>query len=260
MGVLIRERRRVKEFWVNVAHDYREKEATPIFGEPKDQPLELLSDEQVDLLVRCTCLKCRDSILKNKEVDFNWRHQVLKSVHQIIHTFYCLPVKARSCKNLLAIIQRCWDKKTDRFFSPVHYYMTLAQVTDHLLYLLSGQDRESSHRSLRECISSWIPGLNLELTAYYQLVEWRNTSYKITKFVVDEHAEALQAIQYTHLLVTFQFYGRIPEEIEIRVLLTGKRICFYPKEVDLSAAVDYLYLLMESLRKPLGSIPQLAIQ
>ncbi|MGO4888220.1 hypothetical protein ACJ2A9_10720 [Anaerobacillus sp. MEB173] len=147
-----------------------------------------------------------------------WKSEIQNSVMKIINIYTNIPVTKRSPFILLSLIEKCWNKQDSIYESKVHYYVTLAAVTNYLLQYVMKID-EGYYQESRV--------VGMQHSFLYN--KRKSGGYTILTAAVDDNPEILQALVEQILVESEKVYGELPHNIEIYSLLTGKSIFFYPK-------------------------------
>lgn len=147
-----------------------------------------------------------------------WKGCTQIALDHILFKYNKLPNDQRSKLTLLELIQKHWNKDTTIYDSEIHYYLTLAQMTNHLLYLIDRVERYRDH-------VTWLSYGGAEC---FLIKKGDLSSYQIVKYTVDDDPTTLKASVEVMLAAGQHYTGILPKKIEIYSLLEGKENIYYP--------------------------------
>ncbi|MBO0998523.1 hypothetical protein IOC57_12305 [Bacillus sp. SD075] len=172
-------------------------------------------------------------------------------VDQVVSRYYKLPQISKTSKKVMEFIDDHWSALDVRQFeSKVHYYMVLANMTDHLLQFLTSEKMENPPLFLYEKFNINIEELGTELSLTFEVAEWSTNSFIIKKYLVDTHEE--MNLLFINMISVFceKAFGQLPERIEIFSLMEGKVESYIPTMKDVSDGLEYLNIIKNLLQEP----------
>ncbi|PEO47066.1 hypothetical protein CN563_12530 [Bacillus sp. AFS026049] len=179
------------------------------------------------------------------------RKMVQVVVNQVISRYYKLPPKSQTTKKVLEFIDDHWSAiEVRQFESKIHYYKTLANITDHLLQCLTTERIENPPLFLYEKFNMNMDELGTELSLTFDLAEWSGNSFIIKKYLVDTDEE--MNLLFNNMISVFceKAFGQLPERIEIYSLMEGKKETLIPTKKDVSGGLEYLNMIKNLLQEP----------
>lgn len=210
----------------------------------KKQPaLKSLSDQSLEGLLRCPYQYYHQQVLGQFRTFLNWKQLVQRSIHRVVQAYYQLPVTARTPEQVLQLIQAHWSDQMQAFDSKEHFLMVLANVSNHLVQALETARQDAPPLFLYEDQKVWMEELQLELVLSFHVAEWTETSFRIRKYTVEEQGESFEAFRHMAIAFSHRAFGRVPEEIEMVSLLSGRTHRARPTEADVANALQYLQLM-----------------
>lgn len=214
--------------------------------------IQTMTDQHLETFIRCPQRFYYQFLLKEKAHTFySWEEAVQQVINQIVYRFYLLPIEKRCTHNLLLLIQEHWKKlSVNQFESKIHYYTTLAKVTDHLLQFLNDGLPKKKPIILYEKLSTYIDEIEARVSILFEVVDGEKHSFRIKKFItsLDQPMSDL----FFHLITVFskKAFQALPEVIEVYSLLDGKKHTYKPRDEDISSGLNYLQLLKGFVEQP----------
>lgn len=152
-------------------------------------------------------------------------------VNQVVSRYYKLPPNSQTTKKVLELINDHWSAiEVRQFESKIHYYKTLANITDQLLQCLTTERIENPPLFLYEKFNMNMDELGTELSLTFEVAEWSGNSFIIKKYLVDTDEE--MNLLFNNMISVFcvKAFGQLPERIEIYSLMEGKRNIYTDQE------------------------------
>ncbi|MFD9624220.1 hypothetical protein [Peribacillus muralis] len=181
----------------------------------------------------------------------NWRKMVQLVINQIVSRYYKLPPVGQTTKKVMDLIDKHWRVLDVRQFeSKIHYYMTLAKITEHLIRSLTSGKNEYPPLFLYEKFNMNMDELGTDLSLTLDVAEWSSNSFIIKKYLIDTNEE--MNVLFIHMISVFflKAFGRLPERIEIISLMDGKMNKYIPTMKDVSDGLEYLNIIKNLIQNP----------
>ncbi|CAH0314986.1 hypothetical protein [Peribacillus sp. Bi134] len=210
-----------------------------------------LTDYHLQDFIRCPYQFYFHHIEGKITTRLDWRKIVQAVVNQVVSRYYKLPPICQTSKKVMELIDDHWSAIDVRQFeSRSHYYMALANITDHLLRFLTSKKIQNPPLFLYEKFNINIEELGTELSLTFEVAEWSSGSYIIKKYVVDTHEE--MNLLFTNMISVFceRAFGQLPARIEIFSLMEGKIETYIPTMNDVSDGLEYLNIIKNLLQEP----------
>ncbi|WP_434168565.1 hypothetical protein [Peribacillus frigoritolerans] len=210
-----------------------------------------LTDYHLQDFIRCPYQFYFHHIEGKITTRLDWRKMVQAVVNQVVSRYYKLPPICQTSKKVMELIDDHWSAIDVRQFeSRSHYYMALANITDHLLRFLTSKKIQYPPLFLYEKFNINIEELGTELSLTFEVAEWSSGSYIIKKYVVDTHEE--MNLLFTNMISVFceRAFGQLPARIEIFSLMEGKIETYIPTMNDVSDGLEYLNIIKNLLQEP----------
>ncbi|TYR82798.1 hypothetical protein FZC66_00175 [Priestia megaterium] len=213
--------------------------------------IKTISNEHVEEFIRCPYKFYQRQLLLRKKQFVDWRVAVQLTAHQIINTYYNAPKYKRSSFYILQLIEHYWRSlKPTMFHSQIHYYDVLAKVSDYLLQFLSQQSEVELPLFVCEKYGVYVPELESNISLTIDFAQWTDSSYGVTKFIIDDQLDTQKMIKYFMVAFTKNAFQKLPEYIEFYSLLTGKRQHYKIEESDYEEAIKQLHMMKSVLEEP----------
>jgi len=213
--------------------------------------IKAISDDHLVSFLRCPYQFYYQYLLKLDSYQVKWRQLVQSVINQVIRHFHQLPPTEQHKVSILKLVDSYWKNVSPQVFeSRQHYYMVLAQTTDHLLQLLTKRKKQNPPLFLYRKINTYVEELETNLSLTYDLAKWRSQSFSVTKYLVEADEEMIEL--YQHLMVVFSYkaFNKLPEEIEVITLLEGKSYLCSPTEENYTQGIMYLQYMKNMLLNP----------
>ncbi|WHY95156.1 hypothetical protein [Peribacillus simplex] len=210
-----------------------------------------LTDYHLQDFIRCPYQFYFHHIEGKTTPQLDWRKMVQVVVKQVVSRYYKLPPKSQTTNKVMEFIDDHWSAIDVRQFeSKNHYYMALANITDHLLQFLTSTKIEYPPLLLYEKFNINIKELGTELSLTFEVAEWSSKSFIIKKYLVDTHEE--MNLLFNNMISVFceKAFGQLPERIEIFSLMEGKTETYIPTMNDVSDGLEYLNIIKNLLQEP----------
>ncbi|WP_139491954.1 hypothetical protein [Brevibacillus dissolubilis] len=188
-------------------------------------------------------------VLKKGASALTWQQLAQATVNQVVRDYHKLPPDKRHAQTILEMVQRYWVKKVEVFESHAHYYMVLAQITDHLLQFLLPLRGHQEPVLLHERLRVYSEEVQVELSMTFQVMEWSEQSFVIRKYIVKDDAQVWDSYRFMTTLFCAKAFQQLPEKIEVYSMLSGNVYQCQPSQDDIGKAVDYVHLAKHALQE-----------
>lgn len=218
---------------------------------PTPITIKAITDDHLMAFLRCPYQFYYQYLLTLDSYQMKWRQMVQSAINQVIKEFHQLPPTEQHNISILKLVDSSWSHVSPQVFeSKQHYYMVLAQTTDHLLQFLTKRIEQNPPLFLFRKIKTYVEELETNLSLTYDLAKWQSESFSVTKFLVEAEEEMIEL--YQHLMVVFsrKAFNKLPEEIEVITLLDGKRYLCSPTEENYTQGIMYLQYMKNMLLNP----------
>ncbi|WP_132415670.1 hypothetical protein [Paenibacillus albiflavus] len=210
---------------------------------------QLMRDVEIEQYVRCS--GCYYRICSGSHTE-SWRQLTQFSVDQVIRSYQSMPEEARTPAFIMDCVDEVWTNDIDRFDSLHHYRQVKRISTKYLMQFLQNHSHKNAVSLYAESMSVHVEELELELSIMFHLIEKKDDSFLLRKYFVTDEPDVIQA--YFHMSTVFSYlaFDHIPDRIEAVSLLNGKSYTFTPDFSKIQASLDYLNLLIGSMREGYG--------
>ncbi|MFJ7756402.1 hypothetical protein ACQKGI_14195 [Peribacillus muralis] len=222
-----------------------------MMGKEYQVSIATLTDYHLQDFIRCPYQFYFHHIEGKNTTQQNWRNMVQLVINQVVSRYYKLPPANQTTKKVMELIDehsRVMDVR--QFDSKIHYYRSLAKITDHLIKFLTSGKNEYPPLFLYEKFNMVISELGTDLSLILDVAEWSSNSFIIKKFLVDTNEE--MTVLFIHMISVFcqKAFGRLPERMEIISLMDGKMKTYIPTMNDVSDGLEYLNIIKSLLQNP----------
>ncbi|KAA9013233.1 hypothetical protein [Niallia endozanthoxylica] len=213
--------------------------------------IKTLTDNHLESFISCHNKFYHQYILRKNSGEVQWRQMVQFSVHKIILNYYRLPLKEQNEPNLLKLIEQYREYIHPKLFeNKVHYYRTLAKITEHLILFLTTNRHVGPPLFLYEKLQVAVKELNTNLSLTIDMGAWVNHSFVIKKFLLDADERTVSLYKYLLVVFSKNAFGVLPDQIELLSLADGSRHIITPTEQDAVNGLKYLEWLKNHIQKP----------
>jgi hypothetical protein len=210
-------------------------------------PTLAIKDFLLEEWIRCPYKYYQKNIMGIRVEHLNWRQMAQYGVNHVINDYYTLPNRDKTELSILKFIERRWTNKIHIFYSNLHFREVRSQVTGNLIYALL-EDRHANSFPpliLFESFKVYVEEIDAYLSMIFQVVKGSNTSYVIKKYIIDEDPDVINLFKHLAVIFCNKAFAKLPETIEIHLLLSGENLVFTPSESEVAAALDYLSLIKQ---------------
>ncbi|WP_285766716.1 hypothetical protein [Peribacillus sp. SI8-4] len=210
-----------------------------------------LTDYHLQDFIRCPYQFYFHHIEGKSAAHQNWRKMIQFVINQVVSRYYKLPPESQTNEKVKELIDEYWRVIDVRQFeSKIQYYMTLANITEHLSQFLTAGKNEYPPLFLYEKLNMNIDELGTDLSLTLEVAEWSSNSFIIKKYLVDTTED--MNVLFIHLISVFcqMAFGQLPDRIEIISLMDGNLKTHIPTEKDVSNGLKYLNIIKNLLKEP----------
>lgn len=213
--------------------------------------IKTLTDYHLESYIRSPHQFYRQYILKENSDVTIWRKMVKFSVNKIIMDYYRLPLNDQNKLNLLKLIDQYWELiHPGMFENKIHYYDTLANITDHLLLFLFSNKSDYPPVFLYESFNTTVDEIGTKVSLTIDVGEWSKNTFCIKKYLLDDHNSMNKLYKYLFVVFSKKAFGILPDKIELFSLLNGKQQLIYPNEQDIEEGIIYLDYVKNHIENP----------
>ncbi|MNJ27050.1 hypothetical protein D3C77_215460 [compost metagenome] len=183
-----------------------------------------------------------------------WRQRVQYAVGHAINEYYGMMPEARSRMPIHVLLERRWPKRVEDFLGETHYrhvYLTMIEQLERIFKEANSMDYPVA---LYEQWNTNVAELELNLVMIFQAV-WHSKQaeeFIVQKFLAQDDAEVILAFVHMTNVFWHSAYGRPADQIDVYVLMSGRKYSYFGKGMPLQQSLDYMKLLAEAA---LGAVP-----